>query len=142
MRFKYHPDGTVLINSSYAVSFQKFSQHCLALNISNPLTEGDFFEYVPGKGAEIVTREGHHVPVDNMPDSLFQGIIDRVDDFIEEGRPSPTPSPTRVERIKAEKLTAWPLEKRVDALIAAQAGDIGKVNQLRADFVRIESEIK
>ncbi len=139
-RLKYNQDGQVLINNNYKAVFAKFSEHCVSLGIPNPLTEGDYVEYAPGKGTEIITSEGHHIPSDDeVLTSALSAIIGRASEFVVQANPTPSPM-SKEEKVYVEKFQTWPLERQVEALIENQGGRPGKLNQLKADFSAIEAK--
>lgn len=83
----YQVNGKVKINEAYEQSFKKFNEHCLKLDIENPIVEGEYFKYLPDTGLTLVDRVDNEFFINGGERDKLENIIDSVDDFIEAALP-------------------------------------------------------
>ena len=70
MKFIYHPDDQVYVNSQYVGTYAEF----IVLHPDFPITEGQFFQWSNGVLA-LINNEGHNIPQDPLDfEPLIQAI--------------------------------------------------------------------
>lgn len=71
MKFIYHPDNRIYVNSDN-YTYEDF----ISLNPDFPLVEGEYFSYINGE-YNIINSQGHNLPQSNL--EPFQNIITRIE---------------------------------------------------------------
>ena len=157
IRLKYVIDGLVFINDTYSEEWKVFDGDCTALNIKNPLIEGEYLLYTPPRvpkdrerGKESICEEGMHATGDDVVNPDMEKVIKLVANFIshrvqdqedkdraeEEAKISAIPADMKVRRAY---LTAWSIEDQLEAFQDKLSGDSTKLDKMNLDFKAIKA---
>ena len=77
----YQPNGQVKINKDYQQPFKVFAEHCIKLEIENPIVEGEYFKYSPSIGLTLIDRVGNELFIDDKVRDDLEVIIANATNF-------------------------------------------------------------